>query len=92
MPSHIITEFIGTLVYVGGHHFSYSNAFITAGSLLVVMLLLGPYAGEQGLGLNPIASIVSYFTGEENFIQLIINIGVQLLAGVILVIIHKLPF
>jgi hypothetical protein len=79
MFTHILAEIIGTLVYVGSHHISHSNPLITSGSLLIAMSLLNQFAGNVGVSLNPLASLISFLTNEQPFIEIVWIIGAQVL-------------
>lgn len=78
MLSHILAEVLGTGLYVGAHHLSSSNPFITSGTLLLAMFFLNPLAGTLGVSLNPLASLMSYLTSEETLYQMVIFITAQI--------------
>jgi len=80
MISHILAEIVGTFVYVGSHHITQSNPAITAIALFIAMTVLNQFAGNVGVSLNPLASIISYIFKEQAFIETGIMILAQLLA------------
>lgn len=84
MIGHILAEIIGTLVYVGSHHITNSNPAITSLALFIAMTTLNKFAGDVGVSLNPLASIVNYLFGEQEFIGTGIIILSQILAIFIL--------
>lgn len=84
MIGHILAEIIGTLVYVGSHHITNSNAAITSLALFIAMTTLNQFAGDVGVSLNPLASIVNYLFGEQGFMGVGIIILSQILAIFIL--------
>lgn len=84
MITHILAEIVGTFVYVGSHHITQSNPAITAIALFIAMTILNQFAGNVGVSLNPLASIISYIFKEESFIETGIIILAQLLAIFIL--------
>lgn len=90
MLTHIIAEIIGTLVYVGSHHITHSNPLITSLSLLIAMSLLNPFAGDVGVSLNPLASIMSFLGGEQKILETGIVVLSQILTVLALFYILKI--
>ena len=84
MLTHILAEIIGTFIYIGSHHITQSNPAITALALFISMLLLNQFAGNVGVSLNPLATLISFLSGEQKFTETGIIIVAQFLTIFIL--------
>jgi glycerol uptake facilitator-like aquaporin len=76
-----LAEFIGTIVYVGAHHMSYSNPWLTGLTIAITLYFLNPLIGEVGASLNPIASLIDYGHREISAGMTMVMIVAQLFAG-----------
>ena len=79
MLTHILAEIIGTFIYIGSHHITQSNPAITALALFISMSLLNQFAGNVGVSLNPLATLISFLSGEQTFIDMGIVVFAQFL-------------
>lgn len=84
-----LAEFIGTMLYVGAHHVSYSNPWFTGLSIAIALYVFNPLIKDVGASLNPIASLIDYGNQEITLGMTLMMILAQVLAGVCILLFMK---